>query len=130
MALKKIRFNDQWLDNNLNPQFVGWLGKGPDNSHSQAYCKICKKTFDLSNMGRQGIVSHSKGKIHMNLIKTQQAQPSLKNFSFTSSNTTRSSESVCNQNDAIPSTSNHTQPVSYTHLDVYKRQNIYHTKAP
>ena len=41
------------------------------------------------------------------------AQPSLKNFTFTSSNTTKSSEreSVCNQNDAIPSTSNHTQQI-------------------
>src|SRR5678816_4047528 len=106
---KKTNFNDQWLEVKLNPQFIRWLGKGPDSS--KAYSKVCKKTFDLSNMGRQAEVSHSREETHLNLIKTQQDQPSLKNFFVVCSNNTNISESVCTENYAIPSTSNHTQPI-------------------
>lgn len=60
------------------PQFSGWLLKAADKHH--AYCSICKKTFELANMGRQAILSHAKGKGHTKLMKMKSSQPSLKSF--------------------------------------------------
>ena len=112
MAIRKTKFSDLWLDSRWNPEFVGWLSKGPEST--QAFCKICKKTFDLSNMGRQAVVSHSKGKTHLNLMKTQETQPSLKTFFSTSTpkcSEPKNSESET-RDEVMPSTSRQNIEVS------------------
>ena len=46
-----------WLE---DPDFKNRLVSCTNNT--QARCKLCQKTFSLSNMGRQALVSHASGK--------------------------------------------------------------------
>lgn len=52
-------FDDCWLEDD---EFKSWLSKPPDRK--QARCKLCKKTFELSNMGVNSLRSHASGKKH------------------------------------------------------------------
>ena len=56
MAKRNCTFNDDWLIE------FEWVEKG--SSARTAYCKLCHHTFDISNMGRSALTSHSKGKKH------------------------------------------------------------------
>jgi len=73
----KTRFNNEWQ---TDPAFESWLQPVPDDPH-RARCSLCSKTFDLSNMGRQAIVSHKSGAKHQrsSLTLTNQ-QPTLTHF--------------------------------------------------
>ena len=52
-------FSSDWLE---DPEFKDWIVKVSDIT--QARCKTCMKTFSLSNMGRQALVSHASGQLH------------------------------------------------------------------
>ncbi|KAJ8874400.1 hypothetical protein PR048_025249 [Dryococelus australis] len=67
MKSKKTVFNHFWLDATVNPEFASWLCKVEGNAN-QAFCSVCKRTFQLSNMGQQAVVSHSKGPKHLEFI--------------------------------------------------------------
>ena len=56
---KKTLFNANWLEED---QFKSWLTSAKDGN--KARCKLCKKDIELSNMGRQALVSHCSGKKH------------------------------------------------------------------
>ena len=60
-------FSKAWLD---EEDFKKWLSPVADNT--QARCKQCNKTFNLSNMGRQALVSHAAGKKHITLTHRSQ----------------------------------------------------------
>lgn len=113
MASKKTFFNDLWLDPKINPQFAGWLSRGPNSS--QAHCNICRKSFDLSNMGRQAVTSHCKGKTHLSLVKIKEDQPSLKTYFCASTSASR-------ENISIASTSE--VGVQPSHLESEPMENI------
>ena len=51
-----------WL---TDADFKNWLTDTDDNSAT--CCKICHKTFKLSNMGRQALISHASGKSNSSL---------------------------------------------------------------
>lgn len=70
-------FNQNWITS--NPGWAKWLQPAPGDKFS-ARCTICKKTFSLSNMGRQAVESHSASKKHRNLITSDPAQTSLQMF--------------------------------------------------
>lgn len=80
MSKKLCRFNEEWLKDD---RFKDWLEK--DNSSvSQAKCRLCVTSFNLSNMGIRAVVSHSTGKKHLsfttsyktsNFFKTNQTPP-------------------------------------------------------
>lgn len=57
---KKAIFNSAWL---LDEKFSSWIKKD-DNNPNAAYCKFCMKSFSLSNMGRQALLSHASGNKH------------------------------------------------------------------
>ena len=59
-------FSHDWLS---YPEFKMWLVefRGDNNL---ARCKHCKKSFNLSNMGRHTLVSHATGQKHQNIIKS------------------------------------------------------------
>lgn len=63
MTSKKTSFQINWLQ---DQQFCKWLEKVPDNTNS-AKCKLCLKTFSLSNMGRQAVSSHMKSTKHVKI---------------------------------------------------------------
>ena len=52
-------FSQDWLNDS---EFEQWITVAPNNT--QARCKLCKQTFNLSNMGRQALVSHAAVKKH------------------------------------------------------------------
>ena len=58
--MKDLRyFSKDWL---VDPAFKDWVVNVPETT--EARCRICCKTFKLSNMGRQALVSHASGKCH------------------------------------------------------------------
>lgn len=64
------RFKAEWEE---KEQFREWLTK--DKDHHRAYCKACKSSFDLGNMGIGAVRSHAAGKKYSGNVKlTQQSQ--------------------------------------------------------
>ncbi|KAJ8887667.1 hypothetical protein PR048_013885 [Dryococelus australis] len=76
---KQCTFNKQWLDFKLNPEFARWLDLVPENS-SLPYCKVCLKSFNISNMGRQSVLSHANGPKHIKNAQSTCLQPTISLF--------------------------------------------------
>ena len=55
---KTSRFNIDWLS---REEHKDWL-LPEESDNEMARCKICKKTFSLSNMGENAVKSHVEGK--------------------------------------------------------------------
>ena len=62
---QQTSFNSAWLQEEL---FKPWLGTVEKDNH-KARCIVCGLTFELSNMGKQALISHSKGKKHVKKMK-------------------------------------------------------------
>ena len=56
-------FSSDWL---TDPDFVQWLVFVPENTKGK--CKLCKKTFSLSDMGRQALTGHASGQKHIKIV--------------------------------------------------------------
>jgi len=54
-------FNNGWL---LEEDYKLWIEKVPTDI-SSARCSVCRKTFSLSNMGKNALDSHRKSTKHM-----------------------------------------------------------------
>ena len=50
-------FQQEWL---TMPIFQDWIMK--HESPFKAYCKLCSKAIDLSNMGKRTLAGHAEGK--------------------------------------------------------------------
>ena len=48
-------------------QHKAWLTSVPEDN-TKAKCKLCAKTFSLSNMGEQASKSHGAGKKHITVV--------------------------------------------------------------
>ncbi|KAI8785042.1 Serine/threonine-protein kinase SMG1 [Biomphalaria glabrata] len=57
-------FNLAWLK---DERFEFWLGKS--SMPTKAFCKICAKSFDISNMGERALTSHMKSSKHQHNVK-------------------------------------------------------------
>ena len=77
---KKSYFNPKWLSKD---DYKLWISSVEQNN-SAVYCKLCTKTFELSNMGEKALVSHMNGKKHKTAVETSQNLPNL--FSYYSVN--------------------------------------------
>ncbi|KAI4465306.1 protein lzic [Holotrichia oblita] len=62
-ARGKAIFDIKWVNPELNDDWSNWL-EPFKNSTNEGWCRLCKKTFSLSNMGRQAVISHQKSKKH------------------------------------------------------------------
>ena len=60
---EKCHFHDSWKS---ELDFSSWLDVVADNVH-RAYCRTCKKTFDVGNMGVAAVKSHMKSKTHASI---------------------------------------------------------------
>ena len=60
MSLKTV-FNSDWAHKQLNPQWAERTENVPNCSYVSR-CRLCKKTFFLSNMGWETLSSHEEGK--------------------------------------------------------------------
>ena len=62
------RFNRDWMN---KEEYKDWLEPDPmDNTNAR--CRICVKTFTLSNMGEPAVKSHAQGKKHQSAIQGSQ----------------------------------------------------------
>ncbi|CAL9702284.1 unnamed protein product [Knipowitschia caucasica] len=71
----KCRFNNAWL---FVEKYQSWLQKDSDSSHAK--CKLCSKTFDISNMGESALTSHMKGKKHELAMRANAAAIPISQF--------------------------------------------------
>ena len=71
MSKRLTLFNDDWLKQD---EFKLWLQKV--NSKT-AKCTLCLQQFDISNMGKSAIKSHSKGKRHNEKLRTRNSMSTL-----------------------------------------------------
>ena len=69
-----------------------------EKDNHKAKCIVCGLTFELSNMGKQALISHSKGKKHVEKMKyaskTNQQQQQPKSFFVSMSNGTQSTDTT------------------------------------
>ena len=59
----KCLFSERWFENLF---YKLWLERNSDKY--KAKCRVCMKTFDVSNMGESALASHEKGKKHINIV--------------------------------------------------------------
>ena len=52
-------FQDNWLSDD---KFSAWVRRAPTSL--KAHCRVCKRDFDISTMGRTALTSHAKGDKH------------------------------------------------------------------
>ena len=64
MPTKQTYFQKTWLD---KPEYKEWLSEVDDNK--LAFCKVCKKSFKLSNMAEDAIKSHAGSDRHKTFMK-------------------------------------------------------------
>ena len=70
MSSRQTYFQADWL---LNDEFKIWLASVPEDN-TKARCKLPKKSFGLSNMGKAALISHqTEGKKHLTYIKNMSA---------------------------------------------------------
>ena len=69
MSSKQTYFQADWL---LNDEFKIWLVSVPEDN-TKALCKLCKKSFGLSNMGKAALISHQMSKKHLTYMKNMSA---------------------------------------------------------
>ena len=71
---KKTSFNKDWL---LDEAFSDWCRENETDKFSATFIK-CNRSFSLSNMGRQALVTHMQGTKHrsscQNLAKSYKKQ--------------------------------------------------------
>ena len=71
----KTLFNKDWL---MDKSFSSWIEASI--SPHQARCKLCCKTFELSNMGRQAVKSHEMSATHIRNSSGSSAQSPLAQY--------------------------------------------------
>ena len=59
-SVYSCQFKKEWRE---KKEYKDWIKEIPENP-TKAYCKLCNKTIELSNMGQTGLTSHMKGKKH------------------------------------------------------------------
>ena len=69
------KFQEEWCK---MPTFESWIVK--HESPFKAYCKLCYKAIDLSNMGKRALTSHAESKTHQKAVALQQGAKSMEQF--------------------------------------------------
>ena len=69
------KFQHEWLK---MPLFQGWIMK--HESPFKAYCKLCNKAVDLSNMGKRALTSHAESKSHKKAVSLKQGATAMAQF--------------------------------------------------
>ena len=70
------RFNLEWMS---KEEYKDWL-LPEDSDNTKATCKLRRKTFSLSNMGKPSLKSHAQGKKHQSIIQRSEKNPSVMGF--------------------------------------------------
>ena len=60
-------------------EYKDWLLPETSNN-TKAKCRLCMRSFSLSNMGKPALKSHAQGKKHQNAVKTSRKNTSVRGF--------------------------------------------------
>ena len=71
-----IRFNKEWMD---KVEYKEWLLPEPSNN-TKAKCRLCMRSFSLSNMGEPALKSRAQGMKHQNAVKMSRKNTSVWEF--------------------------------------------------
>ena len=69
------KFQEEWL---AMSQFKDWIMK--HESPFKAYCKLCSKAIELSNMGKRALTSHAESKIHKKAVSLRHGTTKMEQF--------------------------------------------------
>lgn len=76
---KKTFFNQRWLLDNLHNEEWKYI-KEVESNPNVAFCKLCSKSFSLSNMGKRAISSHFEGKQHKARLKIMKTSATMNKY--------------------------------------------------
>lgn len=95
-------FQNKWL---AEDQFKGWLKKSEENMNA-AVCSICKKTIDITSMGKTALTSHMKSKKHQEQLQFKSDSKGTSLDSYLSSHTASKHSDNFTVSSSIASSSN------------------------
>ena len=131
MTSKRCHFREIWLQ---DPEFAAWLQQTKDDSNG--YCKLCRKFFDISNMGIGAVKSHMKSKQHNQIMKHKPSSftQSISNFfggkNKSSPTTNKSGEQVLFSVGISEQTSDvSTVPISLPSTSLIISQEVLHAEV-
>ncbi|XP_076050486.1 uncharacterized protein LOC143031022 isoform X3 [Oratosquilla oratoria] len=105
MASKKCHFNPLWVE---DPLFSAWVKEDPKDD-TKAYCKLCKKRFDIANMGVSALRSHMKSNLHNRISQSRQNPSAIRNF-FGKKQDEKADDAAANVTSSAPVASTSTAP--------------------
>lgn len=76
MSGRQCKFKKEWKE---DPQFRDWLGE-VSGDVQRAYCKFCKKSFDVGNMGLSALKSHERGQGHVKVTTQMKKETKITHF--------------------------------------------------
>lgn len=80
MGKQRSQFCKSWI---RKGEYNNWLDEASNDTNA-AYCKLCKKSFSLSNMGKAALDSHMRSSLHITVVreieKTLKQQPKITGF--------------------------------------------------
>ncbi|CAI6352627.1 unnamed protein product [Macrosiphum euphorbiae] len=91
--MAKTYFQSNWIDK------YSWIKEDVGNKNS-AFCKLCLKSFSLSNMGITAILSHMKGKKHTTITNAQKESYNV-NDMLTAPNDVNANQSTVKNNCTV-----------------------------
>ncbi|XP_018904920.2 uncharacterized protein [Bemisia tabaci] len=113
MKPKHTRYQISW---SLDPALY-WAVADTASVHN-ARCSLCNTSISLSNMGKQALLSHAKGKRHVSAVSAQTLSNSLSNYckpvSYSTKETVRDSSTGSGETSSVSVTSKEASSVSVT----------------
>lgn len=76
MTNRKCQFQDTWLQDPLFSDVI----KKCENNNFAAYCILCCKEINLSNMGKTALISHLRGKKHEERVAAKRKSYGIRLF--------------------------------------------------
>lgn len=92
-------FQNEWLK---RKEFCDWLKPVSNNKH-RASCTLCRKSFDIGNMGSSALLSHTKSQHHLREMQQkadQQEAGTQQNLCMFNFNVTSSTSHTSSNNSA------------------------------
>ncbi|GAA6096893.1 lactosylceramide alpha-2,3-sialyltransferase isoform X1 [Tachysurus ichikawai] len=76
MSERQCKFKKEWKE---DPQFRDWLGEESGDAQ-RAYCKFCRKFFDVGNMGLSALKSNERGQGHVKIATQMKKETKITHF--------------------------------------------------
>lgn len=105
VARGKTKFQSRWI------QEFPWASSCSTDAY-RARCTLCSTDFRVDSMGRQSLVSHSKGIEHNRILKATSATPSI--TSYASVLTTKPSDAIITPSPTASTTSSGLPVIKYS----------------